>query len=87
MVPRSAVKLAKAALNQEIRTIAMDLKTKGSQVALMATSPGWVKKKLSGCLGDTDIDGSVDGIISVMEGLTIENTGEFWNWDGERLAW
>ena len=56
-------KLAKTALNQETHTIAMDLKNKGSKVALMAISPGWVKTKLSGFLGDTDIDESVDGMI------------------------
>ena len=80
-------KMAKAALNQETRTIAMELKNKNSKATLMAISPGWVKTKLSGFLGDTDIDESVDGMISVMEGLTMENTGEFWNWDGGRLAW
>ena len=57
----------------------MDLKNKGSKVAVMFVSPGWVKTKLSGWLGDTDIDESVEGMISVIKKLNMENTGGFWN--------
>ncbi|RYN65040.1 hypothetical protein AA0117_g12209 [Alternaria alternata] len=78
-------KLAKTALNQENRTIAMDLKSKGSKISLMAVSPGWVKTKLSGWLGDTDIDDSVNGMYAILEKLTMEETGNFWNWSGEKI--
>ncbi|PSN73640.1 short chain dehydrogenase [Corynespora cassiicola Philippines] len=78
-------KLAKTALNQETRTIAMDLKSKDSKIAVMAVSPGWVSTKLSGWLGDTDIDESVDGMYEIMNKLTLEETGNFWNWSGEKI--
>ena len=64
----------------------MDLKSKGSKIMVMAVSPGWVKTKLSGWLGDTDIDDAVDGMFSIIEKLTMEETGGFWNWTGDKLA-
>lgn len=63
----------------------MDLKSKGSKISLMAVSPGWVKTKLSGWLGDTDINDSVNGMYATLEKLTIEETGNFWNWSGEKI--
>jgi len=80
-------KLSKTALNQETQTIAMDLKNSGSKIAVAAVSPGWVKTKLSGWLGDTDIDESVNGMISVIENLNTENTGGFWNWNGNKIPY
>lgn len=65
----------------------MDLKNKGSKVAVMSVSPGWVKTKLSGWLGDTDIDESVEGMISVIKKLNMENTGGFWNWNGDKISY
>jgi len=80
-------KIAKAALNAETKTIAMDLRERGSKVALMAISPGWVKTKLSGWEGTTDIEDSVDGMFSVLKKLTLEETGSFWNWTGDAMPY
>lgn len=80
-------KLSKTALNQETQTIAQDLKSKGSKIAVMAVSPGWVKTRLSGWLGDTDIDESINGMFAVIEKLSMEETGGFWNWNGEKIPY
>jgi NAD(P)-dependent dehydrogenase (short-subunit alcohol dehydrogenase family) len=73
---------SKAALNMYMKNVANDLKGDGVTVALL--SPGTVKVEK---LGDVNFPGlispadSIRGMISVIEGLTVEDTGAYYSYD------
>jgi NAD(P)-dependent dehydrogenase (short-subunit alcohol dehydrogenase family) len=76
-------KSSKAALNMYMKNIASDLQKDGVTVALL--SPGTVKVEK---MGDVSFPGliepeeSISGMIAVIDGLTIENAGAFYRYDG-----
>jgi NAD(P)-dependent dehydrogenase (short-subunit alcohol dehydrogenase family) len=76
-------KASKATLNMYMKNVANDLKGDGVTVALL--SPGTVKVEK---MGDVNFPGlispadSIGGMISVIEGLTIEDSGAYYRYDG-----
>lgn len=77
-------KSSKSALNMLMVNLANDLKADGVTVAMF--HPGFVRVEklqdldLPGMIETTD---SVAGMIKVIDGLSIEDTGKFWRYDGE----
>ncbi|KAJ5414875.1 short chain dehydrogenase [Penicillium cosmopolitanum] len=76
-------KIAKAALNQETRTIAMDLKGRKSSISVMAIDPGAVPTSLSRWRGNITVEESSSGIYAVIDRVGVSETGGFWSWNGE----
>ncbi|MEQ9349851.1 MAG: SDR family NAD(P)-dependent oxidoreductase, partial [Alphaproteobacteria bacterium] len=76
-------KSSKTALNMYMKNIASDLKADGVIVAVL--SPGTVKVEK---MGDANFPGliepedSIGGMISVIDGLTIEESGAYYRYDG-----
>ena len=76
-------KSSKATLNMYMKNIANDLKSEGVIVAVL--SPGTVRVEK---VGDVDFPGliepedSIAGMISVIDGLTIANSGAYYRYDG-----
>ena len=64
-------------------TIAQELKSNGHNVSVMSVNSGWVLTRMTAGKGDTNIEESVGGMIKVADELTLENTGQFRNWDGK----
>lgn len=82
---------SKAALNMLIKTAAIELKRTSPNTALIAMHPGTVRSNLSEPfrgqqLGRPAIDAAVD-MFNVMSSLTLEDTGSFISYSGERLPW
>jgi NAD(P)-dependent dehydrogenase (short-subunit alcohol dehydrogenase family) len=65
--------------------LATDLEPMG--VAVANLHPGWVRTDMGGAAADIDPATSAGGILRIAEGLTLEGTGRFYNWDGSELAW
>lgn len=76
---------SKAALNKFMKMAALDLAKEEIEVCVI--HPGWVKTDMGGQGADITASESADGIVSVINGLNIENSGSFWKWDGEIHAW
>lgn len=76
---------SKAALNMLSRLLAMDLKERGVIVGLI--NPGAVRTELGGAQADLTPMRAVQGILSVAEGLTLKDSGTFWDWNGKPRAW
>ena len=76
---------SKAALNAGHRSLAMELREQGITCAVF--HPGWVRTDMGGAGADIDETESVSGMRAVIAGLNIDQTGQFWNYDGERLPW
>ncbi len=76
---------SKAALNAAMRSVALDLAPEGFAVATV--HPGWVKTDMGGPGALIDTATSVAGMRRVIDGVTVETTGRFWNYDGREIPW
>eukprot|EP00039_Didymoeca_costata_P023310 m.6665 g.6665 ORF g.6665 m.6665 type:complete len:247 (-) comp3565_c0_seq2:120-860(-) len=85
---RVSYRVSKAAVNQLTKTLAMDIKDKG--VAVAAVHPGWVQTDMGSSGGrkpPVTTHDSVKGLLSVVDNMTIDNSGSFYNFDGSLLPW
>ena len=80
-----AYRASKAAANKVTQCLATDLEKEG--IAVAAIHPGWVRSDMGGPHADIGVVESAAGVKKVIDGLTVETTGRFWNYDGSELAW
>jgi len=76
---------SKAALNRLMRSVATDLKPSGVIVGLV--HPGWVQTEMGGAGADITPTQSAQGIRQVAADWTLEQSGDFMNWNGTPHAW
>jgi NAD(P)-dependent dehydrogenase (short-subunit alcohol dehydrogenase family) len=76
---------SKAALNKFMRMAAIELKQEGIAIALV--HPGWVQTDMGGAGASITPVASATGIVKVIDKLTLDNAGSFWQWDGELHDW
>ncbi len=77
---------SKAALNMMNRNMAIELREDG--VICLVINPGWVKTDMGGQAADLTAEQSIRGLIdNVLASVTLEDSGEFFQWDGTRHAW
>ena len=80
-----AYRASKTAVNSVMRSAAMDLRSEGIAVAVL--HPGWVQTDMGGPNALITVEQSVAGMLSVIDGLTVEESGTFWEWNGNAVAW
>ena len=85
---------SKAALNQFLRTLAIEAKRRHRQLRVLAIHPGTTDTGLSrpfqGNVPDDRLytpAQSAERILAVIDGTTSEDSGGFFNWNGERIPW
>lgn len=78
-------RMSKAALNIASASMAKDLADKNVSVAIL--HPGYVRTEMTSMNGHIDPEESVRGMIKLIEGLNMENSGTFWHTNGEVLPW
>jgi len=82
---------AKAALNQMIHTAAIELGRSHKQSICVALHPGTVATDLtSKYLGRhpaVEPPEAAANLIDVLEGLTPDDTGQFFDWAGKKVTW
>jgi NAD(P)-dependent dehydrogenase (short-subunit alcohol dehydrogenase family) len=76
---------SKAALNKFMRLAAPELKRQG--IAVGVVHPGWVKTDMGGSGGSITPQESAAGIAKVIDALSLQNTGGFFKWNGNRHDW
>ena len=76
---------SKAALNAVGKSLALDLADKGIRVAIC--HPGWVVTDMGGPNALIDTQTSIKGLRGVMEGLSADNSGQFFNYNGAPIPW
>lgn len=77
---------SKAALNMMNRNLALELRDDG--IISLVVNPGWVRTDMGGDTADLTAEQSVRGIIdNVVDNVTLEQSGEFFQWDGTRHPW
>lgn len=82
---------AKAALNQIVRTCAVELARTHPMAALVALHPGTVATSLTVAYagGHPTVTPAVaaEHLLAVLEGIGAEQSGLFFDWKGERVEW
>ena len=76
---------SKAALNMFTRSLANELRTDG--FICIVVHPGWVQTDMGGASATLTVEESAEGIRSVVENLSPDDNGTFWNFDGAPLPW
>jgi NAD(P)-dependent dehydrogenase (short-subunit alcohol dehydrogenase family) len=76
-----AYRMSKAALNALMRTMAVDFREQGLITALLA--PGWVQTEMGGKAAPLTVEESVQGMLRVIDGLTLASTGRFFEYQGK----
>ena len=76
---------SKAALNMAWHVLASEVRGQGVTLAMM--HPGWVQTDMGGAGAAIDPPTSVRGMVEVIEGLGIEQSGGFYGYDGREIAW
>ncbi|MBG0812144.1 SDR family oxidoreductase [Methylosinus sp. H3A] len=80
-----AYRASKAAVNKVAQCLATDLAADG--IAVASLHPGWVRTDMGGPMADLDPKESARGLKNVLDGLTLVETGRFWNFDGSLIPW
>ena len=80
-----AYRASKTALN--MFTVSMKKEALEDNISFVILHPGWVKTDMGGDRSPVEIPESVTGMRKVLETRTLENTGEFVQFDGELLPW
>ena len=75
----------KAALSKASQILALDWKEAPITVALV--HPGWVRTDMGGPNADIGAEESASGIRALVAGLTKEDPGKFYKWNGEIHPW
>jgi NAD(P)-dependent dehydrogenase (short-subunit alcohol dehydrogenase family) len=80
-----AYRSSKAALNMAWRSLAIDVRGRGVTAAVL--HPGWVQTRMGGASAPLEPQQSVSGMRQVIEQLTAEQSGGFFNYDGSPIPW
>lgn len=77
---------SKSALNMMNRAMALEIKEEG--IIAVVVNPGWVQTDMGGNNAKLTPEESVRGIINnVLQKITINDTGKFFQWDGSEHPW
>jgi NAD(P)-dependent dehydrogenase (short-subunit alcohol dehydrogenase family) len=85
---------SKAALNQMVRTLAIEWRRLTKPILCVVMHPGTVSTELSrpfttGLSGDKIFspDRAAQQLLEVFGGLSMEDSGRFFSWDGQQIPW
>jgi NAD(P)-dependent dehydrogenase (short-subunit alcohol dehydrogenase family) len=87
-----AYRASKAALNQLVRTASIELRRSRPQAICVALHPGTVDTGLSAPFARSGLQVQAPGVaaqrlLTVLAGLKADDSGEFFDYRGERLPW
>jgi NAD(P)-dependent dehydrogenase (short-subunit alcohol dehydrogenase family) len=80
-----AYRISKAALNMVGKGVANDLRPRGVIAVLL--HPGWVRTRMGGAGGKISVEECVRAQQTLLEQLTLQHSGRFFNYDGKELPW
>ncbi len=76
---------SKAALNMFSKMLSLELEEQG--IIVVALHPGYVRTSLGGRNAPLSPKQSIEGMIKVIDSLTMKHSGRFLGWDGGEVPW
>ena len=76
---------SKAALNAVAKSAANELRARGITVVML--HPGWVRTDMGGSQALIDVAESVNGLRSLLDNLTLADSGKFFHVNGSVIPW
>jgi NAD(P)-dependent dehydrogenase (short-subunit alcohol dehydrogenase family) len=80
-----AYRMSKTALNMLSKSLSVDLRNEG--IISVVINPGWVQTDMGGSSAPTPVVDSARAILERIDEVTLDHTGEFINWKGNRYPW
>lgn len=80
-----AYRATKAGLNAAWRSLAIEVAPQ--DVVAATLHPGWVQTDMGGAAAPLKVGESVAGMRAVIDGLTPDKAGGFYNYDGATIPW
>lgn len=77
--------MAKAALNQQTKTLAQDFLHAGDYITVLALNPGYISTRMTGYKGVVDMEDSVKRMVEIIEKAGPKDSGHFFDYTGEEL--
>jgi NAD(P)-dependent dehydrogenase (short-subunit alcohol dehydrogenase family) len=77
--------MGKAAQNMATVQLSHALRPRG--IVVLALCPGWVQTDMGGAGAQITASQSVEGLLRVIDGAGIDDSGRFIDWRGESMAW
>jgi NAD(P)-dependent dehydrogenase (short-subunit alcohol dehydrogenase family) len=82
---RYAYRMSKTALNMATKLLAEDLRAEGFRT--VALHPGWVQTRMGGSAAPVPPEQSVAGMLRIIDGLTAEQSGHTFDFQGRAIPW
>ncbi|MDQ2831708.1 MAG: SDR family NAD(P)-dependent oxidoreductase [Chloroflexota bacterium] len=76
---------SKAGLNMMTRTFAWNVRDQG--IIAVMIDPGWVKTDMGGPNAHLEPEESAQGLLTVIDGLSLQDAGRFLRYDGSEVPW
>lgn len=80
---RIAYRASKAAVNKVMQGLATDLRSEG--IVAVSVHPGWVQTDMGGSGADITVEDSAAGLVKLIDRIALEDSGGFFDWQGDRL--
>lgn len=77
--------ISKCAQNMVTALLAQALQPRG--IVVLALHPGWAQTEMGGEKATVPVADSVAGMLRVVAGATVEDSGAFRDWQGRTLPW
>ena len=56
-------------------------------IVVVAVSPGWVRTDMGGEQAEVAPEDAVAGLLARVDGLSMSDSGSFFDWQGEPILW
>lgn len=76
-------RVSKAALNMAVKSASLDY----PKATFVAMNPGWVQTDMGGAQASITVDKSIGGMLKVLSGLSVRDSGSFYSYNGQQLPW
>ena len=76
---------SKSALNMMSRCLAGDLRS--DNIIVVPVHPGFIQTDMGGSVAILTLDEAIPSLVETIDNLTMDDTGQFFNWDGSQVAW
>ena len=80
----SLYRASKAAVNSVVKDASL---LHAGRAIVVSLHPGWVRTEMGGAGADIDVATSVAGMRKVIAGLAARDSGSFFGYDGQAIAW